>query len=545
VSQRGAAVAVLDRFRLFEKTLLPLVLMAALFVATIGLGVSVLHHTVAAYREILSRNAPAVLRIARLTALTDQIGYAVERNLNYQCLGEDAAKCARARNDLESAAAEGEARLDEAVRFDPAQKADYDRFGQEFRAIVEQTRRAMAFGMKDDKDRAEAAMATVNPRLLALSDELYRYSNQRTLDNRAEGLRLADSARTIERNMVVVGALAALLGLGVAAWIGFAELTVPTLRLCTRMGELAEGQIDVTVEGQDRRDEIGQMARAVQVFKENAHARLEAEAEAARAREAATQARRDAQAEIARVARVLTVGELASSITHEINQPIAAIAANGQTALGWIKRDPPDLRRAAVAMERTVRDALRAGAIVQRVRGMVAKSEPELVPLDLGRVIQDALEFVEDERRRAQVAVHTSLDAPLPAVMGDAIQLQQVVLNLMMNGFEAMRASPAHERVLQIQAKATEGGVTVSVEDRGAGVEPGVVERVFDPFFTTKTSGVGLGLAITRSIVEAHGGRIRAASAEPKGALFQFTLPAAPGPEPGAAHAQVHIPTQP
>ena len=254
--------------------------MAALFAITMGAGVAVLHHTVAEYREILSHDAPAVLRIERLNVLTDQVGYAIERNLGDRCLGEDAADCARTDRDLEAAATEGEQRLDEAVRFDPARRTDYDHFRQDFRAVITPTRVAMAFGMKDDKFHAEAAMAPVNGRILALSDALYVYSNQETVDNRAEGLALAATARMTERNMIAVGILAALIGLGVAAWIALAELTAPILRLCTRMTELAEGHLDAAIEGQDRRDEIGKMAGAVQVFKENAKARLAAEAEA-------------------------------------------------------------------------------------------------------------------------------------------------------------------------------------------------------------------------------------------------------------------------
>jgi len=341
---------VLDRFRLVEKTLLPLILMALVFAVTIGAGVTVLHGTVASYREILSHNAPAVLRIERLNALTDQVGCAIERNLDYRCLGKDAPLCAQSEQALETAATEGERRLDEAVRFDPAYTADYERLRQAFRDVVQTTRAAMALSMKDDKAGSLQVMDQANGRILALSDDLYAYSNRRTQHDRGQGLALADTARMAERNMILVGALAALLGLGVAAWIGFAELTVPILHLCVRMLELAEGHLDVPIEGQDRRDEIGKMARAVQVFKENAKARLEAEAEAARAREAAAQARRDAQAELARVARVLTVGELASSITHEINQPIGAIATSGQTALGWLRLDPPDLERARAAV---------------------------------------------------------------------------------------------------------------------------------------------------------------------------------------------------
>src|SRR6185312_6500239 len=287
-------------------------------------------------------------------------------------------------------------------------------------------------------------------------------------DNRAQGLALAATARATERNMILVGALAAVLGVGVAAWIGFAEMTAPILRLCVAMLELAEGRLDTPVEGQERRDEIGKMARAVQVFKENAKARLAAEADAERARDAAAQAKRDAQAEIARVARVLSVGELASSITHEINQPIGAIVTSGETALGWLRREPPQIDRASAAVERTVRDAQRAAAIVQRVRGMLAKSEPEMVALDVNAVVHDVLGFLEDERRRAEVTIHASLATHLRPVSGDPIQLQQVVLNLVMNAIDAMRASAPDSRLMFIRTWTTDGrGVTVAVEDRG------------------------------------------------------------------------------
>jgi C4-dicarboxylate-specific signal transduction histidine kinase len=387
----------------------------------------------------------------------------------------------------------------------------------------------MALSMKDDKVHAQAAMAPVNARILALSDDLFRYSSRRTLDNRAQGLALADTARLTERNMILVGALAAVLGVGVAAWIGFAEMTAPILRLCVVMLELAEGHLDTPVEGQDRRDEIGKMARAVQVFKENAKARLAAEAAAERAREAAAQAKQDALAEIARVARVLSVGELASSITHEINQPIGAIVTSGETALGWLRREPPQIDRASASVERTVRDARRAAAIVSRVRGMLAKSEPEMVAVDINAVVHEVLGFIEDERRRSQVSVHASLATHLPEVMGDPIQLQQVVLNLVMNGIDAMRANPVGSRPMYIRTWAADrGGVGVAVEDRGSGIAPDAIDKLFDPFFTTKATGMGLGLAITRSIVESHGGRIWAGAASPHGALFQFTLPAVP-----------------
>ena len=520
-------MTLLGRLRLFEKALLPLVLMATLFAITLGMGVIELRRSVAAYREILSRNAPAVLRIERLNALTDQVGYAVDRSLYYHCLGAQAAQCARAAQDFNAAVAEGEQRLDEAVRFDPDHRADYEAFRQTFRDIVSPARRALALSLRDANDEAEAIMNPVDQRILVLSGELFRYSSQRTIDNRTEGLALARSAEVTELIMLVVGTLAAAVGLGFMAWIAFAEMAFPIERLRRRMTQLASGDLDVEIEGQRRRDEIGEMARAVQVFKANAHAKILAEAAAETARVAAANAARDAQAEIARVARVLSVGELASSIAHEINQPIAAIAANGQTTLGWLEREPPDIDRAKAAAERTIRDARRAGAVVSRVRGMLAKTANEFAPVDANQVIEEVLGFIEDERVRSRVTIQTRLGRDLPPVMGDPIQLQQALLNLVMNGMDAMRGSPEKSRALIVSSSFTgEGWVRVAVEDRGAGIEPDVIDRVFEPFFTTKQSGIGLGLAITRSIIEAHGGRIWAEAATPHGARFQFTLPA-------------------
>ena len=515
-------MVVLDRLRLFEKALLPLVLMAALFAITVGWGMVEFHRTVEAYRALVERNAPASLRIERLNALTDEVGYAIDRNITYVCLKADAAACARTQSDLENAAAEGEQRLDEAIRFDPAHRADYEHFRQAFRAVVAPTREAMAFAMHDENERAKAIMAPVDQRILALSDELFRYSRVRIVDHSQEGQALAASAGATQRTMIAIGALAAAVGFGVAAWIGLAELTAPIMRLCVRMAQLARGELDSPVEGQHRRDEIGEMARAVQVFKDNAHAKLQAEADAEKARAAA----REAQANIARVARVLSVGELASSIAHEINQPIAAIVTNGETALRWLELEPPNADKAKAATERTIRDARRASAVVSRVRGMLAKTPPEFAVLDINAVVQDVLGFIEDERTRARVKIHARLAPHLPPVSGDPIQLQQVVLNLVMNGIQAMHANPERSRTLSIATAVRESGeIGVAIEDRGPGFDAEVAAQVFEPFFTTKESGIGLGLSISRSIIEAHGGRIWAEPASPRGAVFQFTLP--------------------
>jgi signal transduction histidine kinase len=159
---------------------------------------------------------------------------------------------------------------------------------------------------------------------------------------------------------------------------------------------------------------------------------------------------------------------------------------------------------------------------------MIANHEPQSMDLDVNRVIREVLGFIEDERRRVGIVIRTELDPHLPYVTGDPIQLQQVVLNLVLNGIDAMRDSPAPDRLMLIRSSAAEPDlVKVAVEDRGSGLDAAVIDRVFTPLFTTKKTGIGLGLAITRSIVESHGGRIWAEAVTPRGALFQFTLPAA------------------
>lgn len=520
-------MALLDRVALVEKALLPLVIMGAAFAVTAGLGVYELSRTTNAYRQILSHSAPAVLRITQLGRLTSEIGYSFDRNLVFVCRGKDAPACARTDQDFQNASQGGEQALAEAIRFDPAHLADYEHFRQAFRAVVEPTRRAMVLGMQDRNAEAMAIMAPVNDRILALGDQVDAYARQRAADNRAQGLALARKAQTTQMAMILAGVLEAVVALSLAAWIAIFELASPLEHLARRMAQLADGDLGVEIVGQERRDEIGAMARALQVFKENAEAKARAEEEARIAREAAAQAARQAQAEVAHVARVLSVGELASSIAHEISQPVAAIVANNQASMRWLAREPPDLARATAAIERALRDGQRAGAVIQRVRSMIARTEPELASLDLNRLVGDVLEFTDDQRARAQVFVQLDLDPALPPVRGDQVQLQQVLLNLVLNGVDALRQQDAAARILSIRTSVdADAGVVLSVEDNGAGFEPDGAERLFEPFFTTKSGGVGLGLPISRSIIETHGGRIWAEPASGRGARFVLRLPA-------------------
>ncbi|HXQ67766.1 MAG TPA: MHYT domain-containing protein [Alphaproteobacteria bacterium] len=245
-------------------------------------------------------------------------------------------------------------------------------------------------------------------------------------------------------------------------------------------------------------------------------------------RKRAEEALRDTQAELARAARLTTMGELAASIAHEINQPLAAIVTSGGACLRWLARRPPAIDEANEAVNAIVYDGTRASEVIKRVRALFRRAAPERVPLDINKTVRDVLALVRGELERRRVTVRTELSPCLPPVMGDRIELQQVMLNLIMNALEAMTAVGNRPRELRIRSQRDNSdGVLVAVEDSGTGLDFDNVERIFDAFFTTKSSGTGMGLSISRSIIEAHGGRLWASPASPHGAVFQFTLSAA------------------
>jgi PAS domain S-box-containing protein len=235
---------------------------------------------------------------------------------------------------------------------------------------------------------------------------------------------------------------------------------------------------------------------------------------------------RKAQAELAHVTRVTTMGELAASIAHEVNQPLAAVITNGNAALRWLAAPTPNVDEAREAVQRLIRDGHRAGDVIQRVRALLKHTGPQKAWLDLNDVIQEVLTLAHSEVRRHRVSLRTELAAGLPPVRGDRIQLQQVLLNLVMNGLEAMRAVADRSRELLIRS-GTHGAhdIFVAVRDAGIGLDPQTLDRIFDAFFTTKPEGMGMGLSISRTIIEAHGGRLWAATHDGPGATFQFTLP--------------------
>ena len=253
----------------------------------------------------------------------------------------------------------------------------------------------------------------------------------------------------------------------------------------------------------------------------------------------ASEALREAQAELARINRVTTMGQLAASIAHEINQPIAAALTNAQAALRWIAAQPSDLEEARCALDRIVRDGNRAGEVLSRIRNLVRKSPPRRDQVDVNETILEVVALTRREAERHRVALQTRLARDLPPVWGDRIQLQQVILNLLTNAIDAIKVSGEGPRELLVGSGRDDAqGVLVTVRDSGPGLDPEGLERLFEAFHTTKPDGVGMGLAISRSIVEAHGGRLWATPNAPRGAVFQFTLPLEAGEASSAQPAQ-------
>jgi signal transduction histidine kinase len=265
-----------------------------------------------------------------------------------------------------------------------------------------------------------------------------------------------------------------------------------------------------------------ELAFALTVEDDRAHLRRAEEA-----RRAAEESAQESLAELARAARVISVATFASSLAHEVNQPVAAIVANSEAALRWLAKDPPNLEEARAALERITRDAGRTSAVVGRTRGMLTKDLGRRQRVDLRPLLEETLLFVELPRKRGSVKVETDFAAGLPAVWADPVQIQQVVVNLITNGIDAMKGVSGRKRVLKILTTSlAPGEVTVSVADTGSGVDEGNLEHIFTHLFTTKPEGMGLGLPISKAIVEAHGGRLDMAKNEPFGAVFRFTLPA-------------------
>jgi C4-dicarboxylate-specific signal transduction histidine kinase len=239
-----------------------------------------------------------------------------------------------------------------------------------------------------------------------------------------------------------------------------------------------------------------------------------------------------AQTELARVTRVTTLGELAAAIAHEVNQPLTGLVSSGNACLRWLASDPPNLEAARRSVERMINDGSRAGEVIAGIRAMVRKSPSQRGRLNINDVIMEVVTLLSAEIQRNRLSLQTELASDLPLIMGDRVQLQQVILNLMMNAIDAMSQTRQSQRDLSV-ASVMDGSdaVLVTVRDSGPGLDETALERLFDAFYTTKPDGIGMGLAITQRIVEAHGGQIWATPNTPRGAKFEFRLPT-DGPEP-------------
>ncbi|MBB3933329.1 PAS domain S-box-containing protein [Kaistia hirudinis] len=235
-----------------------------------------------------------------------------------------------------------------------------------------------------------------------------------------------------------------------------------------------------------------------------------------------------AQAELAHAARVATLGELTASIAHEVNQPLMAVVTNGEAAMRWMRREPPDLVEVEASITRLVAEGRRASEIVKRVRAFLRKAPEQRDELDIADLVAEAVQLVERELARAGVTPGIAVAPGLPAVIGDRIQLQQVLVNLMVNAAQAMADHPGERRLSIEAALASADMITITVADTGPGIAADHLERLFDPFFTTKEQGMGMGLAICRTTAEAHGGALSVESRPGGGATFRLSLPAPP-----------------
>jgi signal transduction histidine kinase len=253
----------------------------------------------------------------------------------------------------------------------------------------------------------------------------------------------------------------------------------------------------------------------------------------ARERETAEQARiATLQSDLARASRLTTMGEIAATIAHEINQPLSAIVTNGSAGLRWLANPTPNLDEANAALKRIVKDGHRASGVITSIRAMLKRTPRDKTLVNVNEVIRDVLVLSHDELQSREIAIETALSDDLPAIMADRVQIQQVIVNLIMNAADAMGSVTDRARILRVNsAKNDPASVIVVVEDSGPGIEEADIERIFAPFYTTKSEGMGLGLSICRSIIEEHGGHLSADRGEPNGSVFRIVLPAY---EPGA-----------
>lgn len=317
------------------------------------------------------------------------------------------------------------------------------------------------------------------------------------------------------------------------------SITKPLSRLTTVIGRLTARDYSVDVGGQDRPDEIGDIARAIAVFKktgqdfEALQLELRRQEERAQAeREAALAYQRDSALRLEQTARLISMGEMATSLAHELNQPLAAVTNYCMGCVRRLEAGSADPSALLDAMRRASEQATRASKIIARLRRFLRRSEPALEPHLLGEIIEETAFIAEIDARRHGIAIDLDIAADLPPVRVDRVMIEQVVMNLLRNGIEAMEAVPASRRRLVVAVDRSEdgGSLETAVTDFGCGIAEADRDRVFQAFYTSKTEGMGVGLAICRSIVEFHGGRLWMTPNPAVGAVFHFTLPLAPAP---------------
>jgi C4-dicarboxylate-specific signal transduction histidine kinase len=238
---------------------------------------------------------------------------------------------------------------------------------------------------------------------------------------------------------------------------------------------------------------------------------------------------REMQVEVAHANRIATMGQLTASIAHEVNQPIAAVVINAEAALRFLGRHPPDLAEVREGLDGIVKDANRAGDVIGRIRELIKKAPRRKDWVDMNEAIHEVIELTRGEAVKNGASVQTALGEGLPLIEGDRVQFQQVALNVIINAIQAMSDAEGPRELTITTAQAEPNGVLVAVKDTGPGLAPASLAQLFAPFYTTKSGGLGIGLSICRSIVEAHGGRLWATANLPRGAIFHFTVPIHPG----------------
>ena len=328
---------------------------------------------------------------------------------------------------------------------------------------------------------------------------------------------LANGA-ALSRYIIIGAILIGLVLVGISLVVA-RGVTRPIEGLIDAMQKLTSGNFKTVLPGLGRKDEIGRLAAAFN--------NMASELACAREREVVEQARTAMmQSELARASRLATMGQVSASIAHEINQPIAAIVANGDASLLFLAHTPPNLDEVRDGLNCIVKDGHRADDIIGSIRAIFRKGDEQRAPLDVNELVREVLTLMQGEIEIGRVSVQTELISELPKVLGHQIQLQLVFRNLILNAVEAMSSVTDRGRVLQIGSEAMPSGVRIAVADSGTGIDPEIRDRIFHTFFTTKSRGTGMGLSICQSIVEAHGGKLSMSRSHPHGSIFVIVLPA-------------------